>query len=161
MFKNRSCGQWFKWIFLNREAFSSGSRQEITRGFIVFLLSHLGRFTPLVRMETMLHLHHTHHRSFILRTGSRTPELTRTITKVKTCTLLVWAQVDDHHCKITSLFLQVDMPLLESTMLWSRSASGTTVETWLWACSPERQLVWLLALSSLSFSVLCDLNQNV
>lgn len=99
MFKNRSCGQWFKWIFLNHEAFSTGSPQEITRGFIVFLLSHLGRFTLLVLMETMLHLHHTHHRSFILRMGSRTPELIRTTTKVKTCTLLVWAQVDDHHCK--------------------------------------------------------------
>lgn len=79
------------------ETFSSGSPQEITRGFIVFFLSHLGRFTLLVRMETTLHLHHTHHRSFILQTGIRTPELIRTTTKVKTCTLLTWEQVDGHH----------------------------------------------------------------
>lgn len=75
-------------ILLKHETFSSGSPQEITRGFIVFFLSHLGRFTLLVRMETTLHLHHTHHRSFILQTGIRTPELIRTTTKVKTCTLL-------------------------------------------------------------------------
>lgn len=70
-------------MFLKHETFSTGSSQEIKSGFIVFLLSHLGRFTLLVRMETTLHLHHTHNRSFILRMGSHTPELIHTTTKVK------------------------------------------------------------------------------
>lgn len=97
MFKNGSSGQWFQWMFLKHEAFSSGSPQEMTRAFIVFLLSYLGRFMLLVRMETTLHLHHTHHKPFTLRTGSCTPELIRTTTKVKMCTVLLWEQMDDHH----------------------------------------------------------------
>lgn len=67
-----------------------------------FILSYLCRFTLPVRMETMLHLHHTHRRSFTLRMGSSTREPTPTTTKVKT--LILWAEVDDHHCQTSLLF---------------------------------------------------------
>lgn len=157
-------------MFLKHEPCSSGSPQEITRGFIVFHLSHLGRFTLLVRMETTLHLHHTHNRSFILRTGSHTPELIRTTTKVKThlvCAQGVCAHYLSEHRWMTISVKQLHFACRRIRRSWSQPCCypGAPAGQW-WRCGfghAGRSSNWfgsgLPLLCLLVF--LCDLILNV